>query len=535
MEEKKYQLLDCTLRDGGYVNDWCFGKNNITAIFERLVSAGVDVIEVGFLDERRPFDPERTIMPDTKSVRKIFGSMNKGTAKTVAMIDYGTCSLEKLEPAPESWLDGIRVIFKKEKRVPAIAFCKKVKELGYQVYCQLVSITSYTDEELKEVTQLVNDCHPYAMSMVDTYGLCDARQLGHIVKTIDQYLDQDIVLGYHAHNNFQLAYSNSISVLNAGLKRSVLVDGTLYGMGKSAGNAPLELLAMYMNLNFGTQYRLGQIQEVISNCILDLYHNKPWGYTLFYYIAALNRCHPDYVSWLMSKQTLSVTQINQILSRLPEEEKLKKNIALLEQIYLEFQKKECDDAAALAELSSVLKGREVLMIGPGKQEELSKDKIQNYICEHHPVVIPINYFPAGIKEDYLFLTNARRHLQLAGDLAAHHADGTKIIASSNLTAPEDSFDYLVNFCSLIDETEEFPDNSMEMLVRLLEKLGVTKLTLAGFDGYNAQRVNYFDANMEYSFIRQKAEALNESGRRFFAARKGKMDIHFLTESRYENA
>ena len=206
------------------------------------------------------------------------------------MIDYGTCSIENLQPCSESFLDGIRVIFKKEKMYPAMEFCRQVKALGYKVFSQLVSVTSYSDEELKEVVGLVNDCHPYAMSMVDTYGLCDAPTLSHIVEVIDSCLDEDITLGYHAHNNFQLGYANAVSVLNSGLKRDVLVDGTLYGMGKSAGNAPLELLAMYMNLNFGKKYHLGQIQEAISTCILDLYHKKPWGYTLFYYIAASNRC-----------------------------------------------------------------------------------------------------------------------------------------------------------------------------------------------------------------------------------------------------
>jgi len=533
MTNKKYRLLDCTLRDGGYVNDWCFGKNNIATIFERLVSAGIDVIEVGFLDERRTFDPERTIMPDTASVEKIFGGMNRGSSQLVAMIDYGTCGIEHIEPAKDSILDGIRVIFKKEKRVPALAFCRQLKDLGYKVYCQLVSITSYTDDELREVTERVNEVHPYAMSMVDTYGLCDAPKLCHIVEVIDRTLNEDIILGYHAHNNFQLAYSNSIAVLNAGLKRSVLVDGTLYGMGKSAGNAPLELLAMYMNLNFGTDYHLGQIQEAISTCILDLYHKKPWGYTLFYYIAALNRCHPDYVGWLMSKQTLSVTAISQILSQIPEEEKLGKNMDLLEELYLDYQKRECDDTEALKALRGLLEGKEVLMIGPGRQAELSKQKITGYISEHDPVVIPINYFPGGIHADYLFLTNTRRQLQLAGDLKEHQSDGTKIIATSNLTAPEDSFDYLVNFCDLIDENEEFPDNSMEMLIRLLDKLGVKKVQLAGFDGYNAQRVNYFDANMEYSFIRQKANALNASAKRFFEKYKDRMEIGFLTESLYQ--
>lgn len=104
---KELKLLDCTLRDGGFVNDWNFGHDNIVNIFERLITAGVDSLEIGFLDERRPFNKNRTIMPDTKSADKIFGKLSKGSAQIVAMIDYGACSLHNLSPRRESFIDGI--------------------------------------------------------------------------------------------------------------------------------------------------------------------------------------------------------------------------------------------------------------------------------------------------------------------------------------------------------------------------------------------------------------------------------------------
>ena len=526
-------LLDCTLRDGGYLNDWQFGKDNITSIFERLVSAGVDVIEVGFLDGRREFDPERTIMPSTDCVEKIFGDMNRGNAMIVGMIDFGTCDIQNLQPCSESYLDGIRVIFKKEKREPALAFCKQVKELGYQVFAQLVSITSYSDDELREVIDLVNDCHPYAMSMVDTYGLCDAPMLAHIIEVIDAYLAPDIMLGYHAHNNFQLGYANAVAVLNSHLQRNILVDGTLYGMGKSAGNAPLELLAMYMNLHCDKQYDLGQIQEAISTCILDLYRKKPWGYTLFYYIAASNHCHPDYVSWLMNKRTLSVTAVNKILQRIPKEKKLSKDMEMIRALYLDYQKSECDDTDSLDKLRDQLTGKSVLMIGPGRRVILEAHKIHHFIAEQRPVVISIHYIPKGIRPDYLLITNSRRYIQVSSQLTKPENNTLPIIATSNIRESERPFSYVVNYSSLIDENAEFPDNSMMMLIRLLEKVGVKNIALAGFDGYSPDDINYFDKNMEYSFVKEKAEFFNQSGRRFFREQAGKTDIEFVTQSYYQ--
>ena len=128
MEEIK--LLDCTLRDGGYLNDWEFGRDNIVNIFERLVSAEVDIIEIGFLNEQRNYDENRTIFPDAEAINRTYGMLEKGKSMIVGMIDYGTCGIDKLVPVAESFMDGIRVIFKKEKKEGAIAFCKQVKELG---------------------------------------------------------------------------------------------------------------------------------------------------------------------------------------------------------------------------------------------------------------------------------------------------------------------------------------------------------------------------------------------------------------------
>lgn len=532
--EGSVQLLDCTLRDGGYVNDWNFGADAITAIFERQVSAGVDVIEVGFLDERRPFDPDRTIQPDTRAYTKIFGKLDRGRAMTVAMIDYGTCGLDKLQPRAEQWLDGIRVIFKKENMHPAVAFCKQIKALGYQVFIQAVAITGYNDEELTELVTLVNDCHPYAMSMVDTYGLLDAESIAHIVSVIDKHLDPDIFLGYHAHNNFQLGYANAVSMLNSGLTRGVLVDGSLYGMGKSAGNAPVELIAMYMDQNFGKAYDVTQMQEAIAASILDIYKKQPWGYTLFYYIAASNHCHPDYVAYLMNKRTLSVTAVNEVLQKIPPAEKLNKNMRLIEQLYLQYQTNECDDSTALAALRGHLAGHEVLMLGPGETIRSKKADIRAYAGAHAPVVISINYIPDFCRPDFLFLTNVRRYMQMTGRLARPEYAGIPVIATSNVTSTGGPFPYMVNYSSLIDESAEFPDNSLVMLLKLLRRAGVKDVALAGFDGYTPDNITYFNANMAYSFVKERAEALNRYARDFLAGYTRDVRVTFVTPSRYEN-
>ena len=528
---KNRYLLDCTLRDGGYINDWEFGHDNLVNIFERVVSSGVDVIEIGFLDDRRSFDINRSIMPDTDSVEKIYGRLNRRNTMVVGMIDFGTCTIDNIRPCTESYLDGIRVIFKKDKMYPAMEYCRQLKELGYKVFSQLVSVTSYSDDELYEVVRLVNDVKPYAVSMVDTYGLLNPEELKHIMKIIDDNLDDDIVLGFHAHNNFQLGYINATTVLDYDTDRDLLVDGTLYGMGKSAGNAPLELIAMYMNDKLGKKYVISEMQEAITSSVMDFQKRSPWGYQLFYYIAAANKVHPNYVSYLMNKQTLSITSVNEILQKIPADQKLEKNMQLIEKLYLEYQSKECDDSESIKRLGSDLKDKKILVIGPGTSIVNFEGRIKDYIVEKNPAIIAINYIPATFHPDYLFITNNRRFLQSITKLHDSENKDIKLIASSNLTKGDISFDYIVNYSDIIDKEAEFPDNSMCMLLRVLVSCGCKDVVLAGLDGYTADSVNYFDVAKEYSFLKDKAESLNDYARGFL--RDIDIRVSFLTPSEYQ--
>lgn len=532
MSKQTVKILDCTLRDGGFINDWEFGQDTLNNIFERLVSSRVEFIEVGFLDERRKFDINRSIMPDSASVEEIFGKNNKGNAIIVAMIDYGTCSIENLQPCSESYLDGIRVIFKKHIMYEAIEFCRQVKSLGYKVFTQAVSITSYNDEELLELVSLVNDLSPYALSLVDTYGLLHQDNLNHIVDVFDEHLDPEICIGYHAHNNFQLGYSNCIEILNKSLNRTVLVDASLYGMGKSAGNAPIELVSAYMNTHHNKCYDIHQMLEAIETSIMDIYYKVPWGYNLFYYIAAVNRCHPNYVSYLMNKRTLSIKSINLVLDIIEPEKKLLYDKSYIEELYIKYQTKECDDREALRRLATELQGTDVLLIGPGKSVIQAEGKIKDYIANYRPVVIPVNFVPGGYEPSYIFITNSKRYTQMASKF--NELASVKTIATSNITKTSGEFSFVLNYSALIDTETEIPDNSLVMLLKTLKTIKVSSVQLAGFDGYSLSDINYFNTNMEYSFAKEKAQYLNGYVKNFLRNYMCEMNVAFLTKSFYED-
>ncbi len=527
------KLLDCTLRDGGYVNDWEFGYDNIINVFERLISAGIDIVEVGFLDDRRIFDINRTIMPDCNAVNKIYGGLDKEKSLIVGMIDYGTCGIENILPCNECFLDGIRIIFKKEIMHQAISFCRQVKDLGYKIFVQAVSITSYCDDEMMELLELVNDLKPYAFSLVDTYGLLyNKQELVHYYNLTDKYMNNSIGLGYHSHNNFQLAYANCVELLESPPENRIfLVDGTLYGMGKSAGNAPLELLAMYMNEHLNKNYNLGQILEAIDVTILEIYRKIPWGYNFKFFMSASNDCHPNYVTYLMDKKTLSIKSINEILSGIESDKKLLYDKACIETLYLNYQKRDCNDEDDIKKLTQAFEGQRILMLGSGNTIETERETILKYIEKYEPIVIAVNFLPV-YDVNYIFISNSRRYVQLSSRISKLDSH-IKLIATSNVTKSNGKFDFTFEYSALLDEKALFVDNSMIMLLKLLKICNVNNIALAGFDGYSkALTSDYANPNMAYSFSKEKAFEINNDAITSLKRLSDSVKFNFITKSHY---
>lgn len=574
------KLLDCTLRDGGYLNDWEFGNSNIINIFERLVAAKVDIIETGFIDDRREYDPNRSIFPDTESINKTYGGLDKGQSIIVGMIDYGTCSIDNVQMQSECFLDGIRVIFKRAKMHEAIDFCRQIKSKGYKVFVQAVSITSYNDAQLSELIELVNDLEPYAFSLVDTYGLLHKGQLKHYYHFACEHLKKSIGIGYHAHNNFQLAYANCIELLeDPPIDRMLVVDGTIYGMGKSAGNTPIELLIMYMNEYKGTSYHNSQILEAIDVTMLDINRKIRWGYGFKFFVSASKDCHPNYVNYLMDMGKLSMKSVSEILDRIEPEKKLLYDAEYIKKLYFEYQKNDCDDSNDLDKLMRELNGKNVLLLGPGNNIYRQRDKVETYIAEHTPegaggatkigkssgkenaksegvgsiigtdknsakvnvqdellgrdlVTIAINFIPEGYKADYIFMSNAKRYVQLCSALNMQKEKST-LIATSNITRTLGEFDYTLNYAKLLDETALMPDNPMIMMLRLLKMAGAKSIALAGFDGYReASLPNYVNPNMEYTMSTEQAIKINEDAVSGIKKLNLEDKVIFLTDTCY---
>lgn len=312
-------------------------------------------------------------------------------------------------------------------------------------------------------------------------------------------------------------------------ERDLILDGSLYGMGKSAGNAPLELLAMHLNENYDKNYDINQILEAIDVNIMPIYEKHYWGYNFQYYISAKNDCHPNYVKHLIDKRSLSIKVVNEILGKIDLKRKLAFDSQYIEGLYMEYMLDNLDDSKCIKELSKELSGKDLLLIGPGKSAERDRGEIESFIGDNRPIVIAVNFIPTmGI--DYLFVSNSKRYSLMMPNITKC---GFETIATSNITPIQKPFDYTVEYGGLISDSDEIWDNALVILLNLLKKIGADKVYLAGFDGFedNIDK-NYIDKSFDLSKSFEYLSAVNRLLTKKIKEYRESMDIMFLTNSIY---
>ena len=316
------KVLDCTLRDGGYIIDWMFQKDCIKSITDNLSRAKIDFIECGFLKECE-YNPDKTFFDTPERV-----VLKSGRASL--MVNFGEFSSENFQYAYEN-SPIIRVAFKKHLIKEALEYIQTLKDKGWDVFANPMSTNTYSKEELASLITELNKIEPYGISIVDTLGNMYENDVIEIFKFIDDRLEKNISIGFHSHNSMQLSFSNTKALLKAGIEREIIIDSCVYGMGRGAGNLCTELITKYLNDNCGKSYKIPPILKIITKNLKPIYNKKPWGYSTPYYIAAIHGCHPNYANHLVN---LGFTdeKIDEIIALIPEEKKTSFDKELLQNI-----------------------------------------------------------------------------------------------------------------------------------------------------------------------------------------------------------
>lgn len=525
----KIMLLDCTLRDGGYINNWNFGRKVISEVCEKLSEAKIEIIETGFLTDL-PHTENDSLYSNCREMDDRCHFTNE-LSLHAAMIALGEKEMDpvSLPPCNECLLDVVRITFHRtpEEIEKAEKYARCLMEKGYKVCMQPVGTTSYSDKQLIELIERINILKPYAFYMVDTLGILFREELMRFIYLIDNNLNSDIKIGFHSHNNMQMSFSNAQYLIEHRSSREFIVDCSVYGMGRGAGNLCTELIAQYLNNTCGTSYNMVSIFDILDNYIYPINLKHDWGYNANYYIAAVHKCHPNYASFLMNKQTLTMNEIDLILRNLPLEKRDIYDKSLIEQMYHSFQNHQVDDQNSIEELGKAFSNRTILILAPGYSIIEYKAEIDEFIRENDPIIVSINGRYAGYKSDFVFVSNLKRMYNLdTEDLSG------QIILTSNLPTIVSNGIY-VDYSGLCDLRFEESDNSGLMLIRLLIKTKADKLFIAGFDGFSKDsRQNYYHEKMINSINPEGTDTKNDSIRRQVDLLKKEIDITTLTPSKY---
>ena len=350
---------------------------------------------------------------------------------------------------------------------------------GYKVFVQPVGTTSYSDEQLLQLIKHVNELQPYAFYLVDTLGLMHPNDVLRFFYLIDHNLQKTIHMGFHSHNNLQLSYSNCQTLAQLVTERIISLDSSVYGMGRGAGNLNTELIANYLNERNGRKYEIEPLLEVVDEYILNIKKDHEWGYSVPYYLAAINGCHPNYASYLSQKQTLTVKNIGTILRMIEPENRSLFNKSIAEAKYKLFQDREVDDNDSISFLKKAMAGKNVLLLAPGPSLTYSKEKITELAKTMDCVVVSASFVPDFIECNYTFLSNQKRFNTTFNP----NRMALNLIHTSNIIIDSDTA-ITVNYSSLLNEDDVIIDNSTLMFLNLLVKIQPEKVFLAGFDGFS---------------------------------------------------
>lgn len=524
------QVLDCTLRDGGYINDWRFGRKTIVSILDKLEQANIDIIECGFLT-RMVKEKDCSLFNSVSDLESVLPKRER-SSMYVAMIAIGEKELHPSELAPYDGksIQGIRLTFHKKEIQQAMEWAKIIMEKGYQVFMQPVGTVFYSDIELLRLVEKINALRPYAFYIVDTLGSMYRNEVSHRFYLIDENMDPQIRLGFHGHNNMQLAFSNAQVLGKIQTKRTLILDSSVYGMGRGAGNLPTELITQYINKKIQSRYDVTMVMDIYDEYIAAIRKEYEWGYTMPYHIAASHVCHPSYAAYLINKQTLTMKDIEKIIQSIPEEYKVLYDRELIEQLYVQFQSKKIDDSAAVQEITGLIQGRKLLILAPGKTLVSHRKEIKDFIEREHPYVISINFVDIGYPLDACFVSNHKRIDALSREIRS--AEGIRLLLTSNIPKLNREGCLYVDYDRYTNPDPVVSDNAGLMLLKLLQACGAREMFLAGFDGFQEQE-NYYSEELylpvDIDEIEEKKIRMKKQIKELSRTAK----LYFLTPSLYE--
>ena len=306
------RITDCTIRDGGYLLSKNSDPEFVKGVMKGLADAGIDFVETGFLQTN--VTGESLVYSNSVDARR-FLPEDRGRTQFLGFCDNSRYSPDNLDHYDGYSFKWLRISFAKHEIDESVEFCRRAQEMGYTVQFNPMDAISYSDEERAELIAKVNKVKPGSMSIVDTFGAMYLEDLKHIFKQMDALLDKNIAIGLHSHDNLGLstALAETMIMMADETSRDVIVDGSLFGMGRGAGNASTELLATYINKYYGGTYKIQVLLDTIHDYIDPIRNSIHWGYDLPMFICGIEHAHVDNVYYLEKNTDATPTDMYEVL------------------------------------------------------------------------------------------------------------------------------------------------------------------------------------------------------------------------------
>jgi 4-hydroxy 2-oxovalerate aldolase len=403
-----------------------------------------------------------------------------------------------------------------------------VKDNGYKLFIQGVESLNYTDREMLETIDVINEIKPHSFGIVDTYGAMYKDDVLRLFQLIDHNLDEDIAIDFHSHNNMQLSFSFAQEVVEASKgKREIVLDATLEGLGKGTGNLNTELIMDYLMRKHNYIYNIDAVFDTIDEYINWIKEEHSWTYSIPSFMAGIYSSHANNISYLMEKHRMHTKDIKHILSMIEPVQRKRYNYDNIEKLYVDYFSKECDDKDVMAAIKEKLHGKPVLVLVPGKSLSSQAGAIKELIDREKPVVISVNRVYGTGEDEYAFFGNQRRYDRAEDELRRDHT-----ILTSNIT--KNGEEMVVNYNQLLDRSLKHFDNSTVMLLKLLQKLGINQFMVAGLDGFDEENSyqDGYDSKYAHTDYKQLNADIDSFLKEYSKCLPNKEKVQIITGGRF---
>lgn len=362
------KLLDCTLREAPVT---LFGKDNIIKTIAYLEESHVDFLECAFLCSSMDYAEGSTHFNSVEQIEEYLKYKKPDICYT-ACTQWPDYDINLLSEYSGKSVDGIRFVLKKGGLDRSDQALQIIMEKGYKAFLQIADSVSYSEQELVEIIDRVNEIKPYACSISDTYGTMYLEDVRRLFEVVNKRLSKDVLFGFHTHNNLLMANANGQEFMRmCSLSgRDGFIDASVSGCGIGAGNAKTELAITYMNKMYGKNYELHPILHIIDKVITDIEKRCSWGYKLTTFLSGVTDSviiHAEFLEY--NYKEISSSDILQILYSMNTKERKTNDLNITQSKYFAFKEERMERLSALNDNKNYKK----------EKQELSKAKLKKKV------------------------------------------------------------------------------------------------------------------------------------------------------------